>query len=47
MLPRHVALALELVVVEAVEEVDLFLVDHLEIVDGLEILGLMELLLLP
>ena len=45
MLPQHVALALELVVVEAVEEVNLFLVDRLEIAAVLEVLCLIELLL--
>ena len=42
MLPQHVALALELVVVEAVEEVNLFLVDRLEIAAVLEVLCLMN-----
>ena len=42
MLPQHVALALELVAVEAVEEVHLFLVNRLEIADILEVICLME-----
>ena len=45
MLPQHVALALEVVAVVAVEEVHLFLVDRLEIAAVLGNLCLMERLL--
>ena len=45
MLPQHVALALEVAAVVAVEELHLFLVDRLEIAAVLENLCLMERLL--